>query len=282
MLINPIAAAEALKRYDEEHLKPPHGSVATAYEGVGAWIPDPRELHVTFVGSNMEMRVKAGELRAIDRPLQCKIALDALKADPKVLAGTLEVAPSVAKGHGSGGSDFVGVEPGATGFARAPWAVGAAASDAADGPTGGGGGGGFDGFRNGHSEFSFDGLGAGGMMDGGGGDGSIPKQRRRKKKKSVVAEDGVAYDLPIYVQNVETKQHRSTLRLKMPLTGFLVNGEDVSVADLVVAYGLDVTRKNLLALRYDTPVLYRITRMMTHPLGRFSKLIFFTVLVGKM
>lgn len=248
MLINPIAAAEALKRYDEEHLKPPPGCVAAAYEGVGGWIPDHRELHVTFVGSNMEMRVKAGELRALDRPLQCKVALDALKSDPKVLAGTLEVAPSVAKkgGHGSGGSDFVGMEPGATGFARAPWAVGAAAPDAGDG----GPACGVDAFRNGQSDFSFDGMGAGGM-DGSGGDGSTQKQRRRKKKKSVVAEDGVAYDLPIYVQNVETKQHRSTLRLKMPLTGFLVNGEDVSVADLVVAYGLDVTRKNLLALRCD-------------------------------
>lgn len=247
MLINPIAAAEALKRYDEEHLKPPPGSEAAAYEGVGGWIPDARELHLTFVGSNMEMRVKAGELRALDRPLQCKVALDALKTDPKVLGGTLEIAPSVAKGgHGSGGSDFVGMEPGATGFARAPWAVGVAATDAGDG----GPAGGVDAFRNGQPEFSFDAMGVG-TMDGSGGDGGTPKQRRRKKKKSVVAEDGVAYDLPIYVQNVETKQHRSTLRLKMPLTGFLVNGEDVSVADLVVAYGLDVTRKNLLALRYD-------------------------------
>lgn len=37
--------------------------------------------------------------------------------------------------------------------------------------------------------------------------------------------------------------------LKVPLTGFMVDGEIVPSSELVVAHGLDITRKNLLALR---------------------------------
>lgn len=237
----PIAAAEALKRYDEEHLQPPEGAEPSPYEGIGGWIPGARELHVTFVGSNMEMRVKASELRAIDRPLQCKLALEALRSDPKVIGGEVEMVQPASRGPGLSGSDRVGVEPGSTGFSRAPSATGytAPASSAV----------GVEAFKFNIPGASYDGSISGGGMDGG-GDAFSMKQRRRKRKKSVVAEDGVAYDLPTYVQNVETKLHKSTLRLKMPLTGFLVNGEDVSVADLVVAHGLDVTRRNLLALRW--------------------------------
>lgn len=36
---------------------------------------------------------------------------------------------------------------------------------------------------------------------------------------------------------------------KVPLSGFLVNGEDVPASELMVANGLDVTKENLLALR---------------------------------
>lgn len=231
--INLIAAAEVLFRYDEEHLKPAPGTEQSSCEGPGAWIQDSRELHVTFVGSNMEIQVKAGDLRAVDRPLRCKLALEALKCDPKVQAETLEPAPPLTRGPGWGGSDLIGMEPGTTGFARAPSAPAAVGGESAA----------YNAFNSHIPESSLD----SGME--GYGEGSASKQRRRKKKKSVVAEDGVTYDLPTYVQNVETKQQRSTLRLKMPLNGFLVNGEDVSVADLVVAYGLDVTRQNLLALR---------------------------------
>lgn len=36
---------------------------------------------------------------------------------------------------------------------------------------------------------------------------------------------------------------------QVPLTGFLVNGEEAPAAELMVANGLDVTKENLLALR---------------------------------
>lgn len=43
--------------------------------------------------------------------------------------------------------------------------------------------------------------------------------------------------------------HDVSLTWKVPLTGFLVNGEDVPASELMVANGLDVTKENLLALR---------------------------------
>ncbi|CAM9089952.1 unnamed protein product, partial [Scytosiphon promiscuus] len=121
--IHTIIAAEAITRYDEEHQKPPElASLAeeSSFYGVGGWIPDSRVIHMTFTGSNMDLKVKAGDLRALDRPLQCKLALEALKSDPKVQAGTLEPAPPDLEVYGTGGTDTVGPEPGATGFARAP------------------------------------------------------------------------------------------------------------------------------------------------------------------
>lgn len=203
------------------------------------------------------MRVKASDLRAVDRPLQSKLALEALKLDPTVLEGKLESAPPVSQGHGFGGSDDVGMEPGSIGFAHAPTAEASAGPDPSVSIPGVGSEGSpaatVNMFKRNFVDASLQG---GGGSDGGSGESGVhgfagqkQQHRRRKKKKTVVAEDGVTYDLPTYVQNVEAKQHRSSLRLKMPLTGFLVNGEEVSVADLVVAYGLEITRKNLLALR---------------------------------
>lgn len=198
---------------------------------------------MTIAGSKMERRVKASDLRAVDRPLQCRLALETLKRDPKVLEGTLERAVS--------NSEYVGMGPGSTGFTLAS----SSAFDVATSVSGGAvedivvGAGTFK-LNNPDSLYRgiIGGTDFGSSSVGGGGLAS--KQRRRKKKTFVTAEDGVAYALPAYVQNVvESKQNRSSLRLKMPLSGFLVNGEDVSVADLVVAHGLEVTVKNLLALR---------------------------------
>ena len=239
--IHPIAAAEILHRYDEEHAKLPHGQTSepTTHPDGGGWIPDSGQVHVTFVGSAMEILVKAGDLRALDRPLQCKLALETLKNDPR----TMEEPPPLevlSTGSREDGSRGIGTEAGATGFALSPLAgdcmspspTPAAPVEAI----------GADAFRINCPESALEpGLDVK-------GDGCTPA-RRRKKKKAVKANDGVVYELPTYVQNVDTKLGRSTLRLKMPLSGFLVNGESVSVADLVVAYGLEVTRKNLLALR---------------------------------
>lgn len=235
--IHPIAAAEILHRYDEEHFRPPAGQ-----EDEGGWISDSRQINVTFVGSSMEINVKAGDLRALDRALQCKIVLEALKNDPKTIEQPppLEYLPMDSKGEGSlSGTDVIGKEVGATGFARTPFAASCASPSRAPMP-----------FAETVSADTFRGNfpeSESGMDVRGDG---WPPGRRRKKKKAVTATDGVVYELPTYVQNVDTKLGRSTLRLKMPLSGYLVNEEPVSVTDVVVAYGLEVSRKNLLALRY--------------------------------
>ncbi|CAN0150565.1 unnamed protein product, partial [Hapterophycus canaliculatus] len=246
----------------------------------GGWIPDSRVIHMTFTGSNMDLKVKAGDLRALDRPLQCKLALEALKSDPKVLAGTLEPAPPDLEVYGTGGTDTVGPEPGATGFARAPEPFPPSSSGSRYGgksaaKRAGGAGARFPpGGTNAEFSLLFGGGGPGfGEVDYGNEDGgddddsdSSPRYRKKKKKKkkktvtvlepaATAGADGVAataaveYDLPLHVQSVEGKQCRPSLRLKVPLSGFLVDGEEVAPSELVVANGLDVTKKNLLALR---------------------------------
>lgn len=204
---------------------------------------------MTFAGSNMELRVKASDLRAINRPLQCKMALEALKSDPKVLAGKLEPAPPAIEVYGTGGTDTVGLEPGATGFSRAPeplqptssdfrpGAKGAAGVGGVEGFGGRGGGGGRTPFGGASAEFFSLFGGVAGFGEGGGGDDfddedcddfdSTPRQRRKKKrkKKTVVIPAGsgeggggaaVEYDLPFHVQSVEGKQCSPSLRLKVP------------------------------------------------------------------
>lgn len=204
--IHYLAAVEALRRYDEEHLKPPDGSESSSYEGSGGWIPDSQEVLFTVVGSRAELLVPASELRAVDFTEACKTVLEALKVNPDVLAGQLEPAPDNPTTTAITAKDEdVGIES----HTRSGGVVASAES--------------------------------GGFQE--------PK-RRGRKKKAVVAEDGTAYDLPKYVQHEKMmKNNRSTLKLKMPLAGYLVNGEEISVADLVVAGGLDVTPKNILALR---------------------------------
>lgn len=248
--IHLITAAEALHRYDEEHLTPPTGSDPTLPDEESAgWIPDSLDVCVAVMGTEVEMTVKARELRAVDRQLECKRALESLLADPTVLAGKLDLPPDVGIDGGDGaGADAVGMEPGSTGFCRVAHVVanplpstpakrGLGADLTASSPASGGPGAGTTTTTT---------VGAERLAPA---DGDIPTRRTKRRKKSVVAEDSVSYELPTYVQNVEVKHSRSTLRLKMPLTGFLVNGDLTSVADLVVATGLDVTRKNLLALR---------------------------------
>lgn len=57
----------------------------------------------------------------------------------------------------------------------------------------------------------------------------------------------------------QSRSHRQTVHLparhlcrvrKVPLAGFLVNGEEAPASEIMVANGLDVTKENLLALRY--------------------------------
>lgn len=222
---------------------------------------------MTVVGSKVELRMLAGELRAIDRPMECRKALEALKADPGVLAGELQVAPENAMAEqdvATGGEGGGGV-PELPNVARSPMPISPAPAtpperSAGQGASGtaavamlhgsplpetiGGVGLGQQSLQQRVNRSAVSGSGSFG------GDSSVLK-RRRRKRKAVVAEDGNVYDLPTYVQNVDTKYNKSTLRLKMPLSGFLVNGDDTSVADLVVAGGLEVTRQNLLALRSD-------------------------------
>lgn len=203
--IHYLAAVEALRRYDEEHLKPPEGAEASSYEGSGGWIPDSQEVMFTVVGSRAELLVAASELRAVDFTEACKTVLEALKVNSDVLAGQLEPAPdNPATTAITAKDEDVGIES----YTR-----------------------------------------PGGISSGENVGFQEPK-RRGRKKKAVVAEDGTAYDLPKYVQHEKMmKNNRSTLKLKMPLAGYLVSGEEISVADLVVAGGLDVTPKNILALR---------------------------------
>ncbi|CAM9238969.1 unnamed protein product [Ectocarpus sp. 4 AP-2014] len=278
--IHTIIAAEAMIRYDEEHVKPPEGSSLaeeSSHYGAGRWIPDSRVIHMTYTGSDMELRVKAGDLRAVNRPLQCKMALEALKSDPKVLEGKLEPAPPSVDVYGSGGAETVGSEPGATGFSRSPESLQPASSDTRSGGRRVAGGGEGRGSRapvgGANAEFSllFGGAAAfandGFVDDHDNGrprtkdlDSTSMHRRRKKKKKTVVVpaateeggeggESAVEYDLPLHVQIVEGKQCRPSLRLKVPLTGFMVDGEIVPSSELVVAHGLDITKKNLLALR---------------------------------
>lgn len=245
--IHLITAAEALYRYDEEHLRPSTEWEPTLPYGESAcWIPDSMDVRVAVMGTEVEMTVKARDLRAVDRHLECKRALESLRVDQTVLAGKLDLAPDAAVDAVDGDrADFVGMEPGSTGFCRVvPVMAGPVACAPAtrgsgtDSRAGNAGSGGLD-------------LGAGGEEGLAPADGGYPAKRKKRRKTSVVAEDGVSYELPTYVQNVETKLSRSTLRLKMPLNGFLVNGDHIAVADVVIANGLDVTRKNLLALRLD-------------------------------
>eukprot|EP00903_Cladosiphon_okamuranus_P011713 g11016.t1 len=275
--IHNIIAAEAITRYDEEHQKPPEASSLaeeSSYYGVGGWIPDSRVIHMTFAGSKMELKVKAGELRAVDRPLQCKLALEALKADSGVLQGKLEPAPVGVEVYGTDGTDAIGPEPGATGFARTAEAVQSTASGYRSTTQGAVGGRGARASLGGaHAEFSslFGGTeGGGGLGEGGGGgevgnpelDSTQKHRKKKKKKKTVVvpvaaADEGeggggggfVEYDLPLHVQCVEGKQCSPSLRLKVPLTGFLVNGEEAPPSEIMVANGLDVTKENILVLR---------------------------------
>ncbi len=221
---------------------------------VGGWIPDSREIHMTFAGSSVELTIKAGDLRAIDRPLQCRLALEVLKSDPKVLQGKLDPAPPAIEVYGASGAATVGLEPGATGFARAPEAFPPTASSHRSGGRGAGGGAGGAGGRASlggaaNAEFSAlfgGGAAAAGFGDGGGGDDvydndgyddldSTPRQRKKKRRKKTVVipaagaagggEDGeggdggssVEYDLPLHVQIVEGKECSPTLRLKVTL-----------------------------------------------------------------
>lgn len=236
-------------------LSPPAVVVVSAvpvflFPPVGGWIPDSREIHMTFAGSSVELKMKAGDLRAIDRPLQCKLALEALKSDPKVLQGKLEPAPPAIEVYGASGAATVGLEPGATGFARAPEAFPPTTSGHRSGGRGAGWGAGGAGGRASlggaaNAEFSalFGGsssaaAAAAGFRDGGGGDDvydndgydeldSTPKQRKKKRRKKTVVvpaagaagggEGGssVEYDLPLHVQIVEGKECSPTLRLKV-------------------------------------------------------------------
>lgn len=198
---------------------------------------------MTFTGSDMELRAKAGDLRAVNRPLQWKMALEALKSDPKVLEGKLEPAPPSIDVYGSGGAETVGPEPGATGFSRSPESLQPASSDARSGGKRVAGGGEGSGSRapvgGANAEFSllFGGAAAfanDGFIDdhGNGGprardlDSTSMHRRRKKKKKTVVVpaameeggeggESAVEYDLPLHVQIVEGKQCRPSLRLKV-------------------------------------------------------------------
>eukprot|EP00752_Nemacystus_decipiens_P009158 g8180.t1 len=278
--IHRIIAAEAITRYDEEHQKPPEtSSLESSYYGVGGWIPDSRIIHMTFAGSNMELKVKAGDLRAIDRPLECKLALEALKADPTVLQGQLDPVPVSVEVYGSDGGNAVGSEPGSTGFVRAAEAGPSAVSGYRSGPKASVGGRGARASLGGsQTELSllFGGAAGGRLGDSAGGEdvddleldskrgragkwGEGPVKKKKKKKTvvvSVAAEDGgegggdaVECELPLHVQCVEGKQCSPSLRLKVPLTGFLVNGEEAPESELMVANGLDVTKENLLALR---------------------------------
>lgn len=209
---------------------------------VGGWIPDSRVIHMTFTGSKMELKVKAGDLRAVDRPLQCKLALEVLKSDPRVLQGRLEPAPAAGEVYATDGTDAVGPEAGATGFARAPKAVqsGAASGYRSGARAAVGGRGARASLGGAHAEFSslFGGAAAGALGDGGGGRGggegraddveldSTQKHRKKKKKRKTVVvpvaaaagEEGggtVVYDLPQHVQCVEGKQCSPSLRLKV-------------------------------------------------------------------
>lgn len=207
---------------------------------------------MTFAGSKMELKVGAGDLRAVDRPLQCKLALEALKSDPRILqVGKLEPAPVAVEVYGTDGTDTVGPEPGATGFARAPEATQSASSGSRSGggrAAVGGRGGRAASSGGAHAEFSslFGGAAggaAGGLLGGGGGGDAVDysdreldstqKHRKKKKKKKTVvvpaaAADGavgagkggggaasVEYDLPLHVQCVGGKQCSPSLRLKV-------------------------------------------------------------------
>lgn len=187
----------------------------------------------------MELKVKAGDLRAVDRPLQCKLALEALKSDPRVLQGKLEQAPAAVEVYGTDGTDAVGPEPGATGFARTAEAQSAASGYRLSARAVVGGRGARASVGGAHAEFSslFGGAaGGGGLGDGGGGgeevddvelDSTQKHRKKKKKKKTVVVpvaaadggEDGggdsVEYDLPLHVQCVEGKQCSPSLRLKV-------------------------------------------------------------------
>lgn len=213
---------------------------------VGGWIPDSRVIHMTFAGSKMELKVRAGDLRAVDRPLQCKLALEALKSDPRILQGKLEPAPPAAEVYGTDGTDAVGPEPGATGFARGLEGAQSALSGCRSGARAAGGGrGGRASLGGAHAEFSslFGGAAAAavGLGDcGGAGEDvyyvpeldSTQKHRKKKKKKKTVvipvaAANGAAggeggggggsveYDLPLHVQCVGGKQCSPSLRLKV-------------------------------------------------------------------
>ena len=209
---------------------------------VGGWIPDSRVIHMTFAGSKMELKIKAGDLRAVDRPLQCKLKLEELKVDPVVLQGTLEPAPAAVEVYGTDGTDAVGPEPGATGFSRAAEAAfPPAASGYRSGPRASvGGKGARASLGAAHAEYlSLFGGGAAGGGRGARGSGggeevarggveldSTQKHRKKKKKKKTVvvpvaAADGgqggdsVEYDLPLHVQCVEGKQCSPSLRLRV-------------------------------------------------------------------
>lgn len=248
-----ITAAEALYRYDEEHQKPSSDwEPAMLYGDYAGWIPDSMDVRVAVMGTEVEMTMKARDLRAVDRHLDCKRALESLMVDPTVLAGRLDLAPDAGVDGANGDKvDLVGMEPGSTGFCRMVQTV--AAGPLACAPPAARGSG-MD-SRAGNPGYGGLGLGAGGEEGLAAADSGCPAKRKKRRKTSVVAEDGVSYELPTYIQNVETKLSRSTLRLKMPLNGFLVNGDHIAVADVVVASGLDVTRKNILALRLDGAVI---------------------------
>lgn len=57
--------------------------------------------------------------------------------------------------------------------------------------------------------------------------------------------------------------HLSRVR-KVPLAGFLVNGEEAPASELLVANGLDVTKENLLALRYSQKFIAEVSVLNKH------------------